>query len=84
MKKLLALSGIGSSVAFWAMSTVTPKLVAILLVFILDALNPSLGGSATAVNFATTTGSIASQLVGFLLSFFTAGGLTQNEVFVGL
>jgi len=83
MRKLLALSGLGSSVAFWLMtSTVAPKLVLILVIFVMDALQPSLG--AGDVTFLTSTGALANTILNFARDFFTAGGITNTELVVGL
>ena len=81
MKKLLALSGLGSSVAFWAMtSTALPKIVLIVLVLALASLNPN----PPDVGFAASSGTLAGLIVNFTIGFFNAGGVTNTELIVGL
>jgi hypothetical protein len=75
MKKLLAFSGLASSVAVWAMTAVAPKLLGILLVLAFN----NLGGPYT-----FNSGGVGSTLVSFALGYFNAGGVTQAELFLGL
>jgi len=81
MKKLLALSGLGSSVALLASSISVANVVAILLVIILDNIE---GNILTGGNVSFTNGtSIARDLTTFATSFFpSAGGITN--LFLGL
>ncbi|MBI3951247.1 MAG: hypothetical protein HY314_12430 [Acidobacteria bacterium] len=81
MKKLLALSSLGSSVAFWAITMAAPKILLIILVLVLNGLDPAGGG---VVDFTTGSGSLAGVIVNFAAGFFTAGGVTNTELIVGL
>lgn len=80
MKKLLALSGLGSSVALLASSINIPQLIAILLVIILD----NIEGVITGGNVSFTAGtSIARDLTTYTVGFFPAAGGITN-LFLGL
>jgi hypothetical protein len=83
MKKLLALSGLGSSVALLASSINVPKVVAIILVIILDNIDANvLFGGTGGISFELGT-SIARDLTTFATSFFPASGGITNLV-IGL
>ena len=78
MKKLLALSGIGSSVTFGVMTSVAvPKAVLIALVMFLQSLP---GGPS----FATSSSSLAGIILDFARDFFAQGGITTAELIIGL
>jgi hypothetical protein len=80
MRKLLALSGLGSSVVL-AVGTAIPKLTAILLVLLMNNLNVNVIGS-TVVSFLAGS-SIAATLVSYSIGFFPVkGGIPQ--MFFGL
>lgn len=81
MRKLVAFGCVGSPLALGLTGSAVPKLVLIAVVFILNALNPTLGGGS--INFGTSSGTLAQAFVNFVAGFFTAGGLDAFEVIVG-
>ncbi|GEM_PF-6613344 len=79
-KKLLATGCMAMSVAFWmANKMLVAHLLAILLVIVLNAINPS----GVSIGFNTGT-SIARDLVFFVTDFFEQGGVDTTELFLGL
>ena len=77
MKKLLAMTGIASPVVAAALMYVVPNLLAIALVlFMSDAI--------LANNYTFNSTGVGANIVGYLLDFFKAGGITQAEVVLGI
>lgn len=80
MKKLLAFSGLASSATVWAMTSIVPQLLGILLVLTFRTLIPT----GTNGGYGFVSGGVGATLIDYALAFFRAGGITQSELFLGL
>lgn len=80
MKKLLAFGGLASSATVWAMTSILPQILGILLVLAFRTLIPA--GTNSGYGFVSS--GVGATLIDFMLAYFRAGGITQNEMVIGL
>ncbi|MCS6806623.1 MAG: hypothetical protein RMM98_05640 [Acidobacteriota bacterium] len=85
MKKLLAFGGLASSATVWAMTSILPQILGILLVLTFRTLIPPAAGvPGTNAGYGFVSGGVGATLIDFMLAYFRAGGITQNEMVIGL